>query len=42
MFVKTYNEDREHGGIDGHTQSEMFLSKGRLKIVVNIIELSSR
>jgi transposase InsO family protein len=30
MFVKTYNEEREHGGIDGHTPSEMFLSKGRL------------
>ena len=30
MFVKAYNEEREHGGIDGHTPSEMFLSKGRL------------
>ena len=30
MFVKAYNEEREHGGIDGHTPSEMFLMKGRL------------
>jgi putative transposase len=30
MFVKAYNEEREHGGINGHTPSEMFLSKGRL------------
>jgi transposase InsO family protein len=30
MFVKAYNEDREHGGINGYTPSEMFLSKGRL------------
>ena len=30
MFVKTYNEEREHSGIDGHTPSEMFLIKGRL------------
>ncbi len=30
MFVKAYNEDREHGGINDHTPSEMFLSKGRL------------
>ncbi len=28
MFVKAYNEDREHGGINGHTPSEMFLMKG--------------
>jgi transposase InsO family protein len=26
MFVKAYNEEREHGGINGHTPSEMFLS----------------
>ena len=30
MFVKAYNEEREHSGIDGYTPSEMFLSKGRL------------
>jgi putative transposase len=30
MFVKAYNEEREHGGINGHTPSQMFLSKGRL------------
>jgi transposase InsO family protein len=30
MFVKAYNEDREHGGINGYTPSEMFLTKGRL------------
>ena len=30
MFVKAYNEEREHGGINGHTPYEMFLIKGRL------------
>ena len=30
LFVKAYNEEREHGGIDGRTPSEMFLMKGRL------------
>ena len=30
MYVKAYNEEREHTGIDGHTPSEMFLIKGRL------------
>ena len=36
MFVKAYNEDREHdGGIDGHTPSEMFLMKGRLNSCKN-------
>jgi len=30
MFVKAYNEERKHGGIDGHTPSEMLLMKGRL------------
>jgi len=30
MFVKVYDEERDHGGIDGHTPSAMFLSKGRL------------
>ena len=30
MFVKSYNEEREHGGINGHTPYEMFLIKGRL------------
>ncbi len=28
MSVKAYNEEREHGGINGHTPSEMFLMKG--------------
>ena len=28
MFVKAYNEEREHGGINGHTPSEMSLMKG--------------
>ena len=27
MFVKKYNEDREHGGINGLTPSEMFLQR---------------
>jgi putative transposase len=31
MFVKAYNEEREHGGIDGHTPSEMFL----MKVILN-------
>jgi transposase InsO family protein len=35
MFVKAYNEEREHGGIDGHTPSEMFLIKGRLNSCKN-------
>lgn len=30
MFVKVYFETREHGGINGHTPYEMFLSKGGL------------
>jgi len=30
MFVKAYHEEREQGGIDGHTPSEMLLLKGRL------------
>ena len=30
MFVKAYNEEREHGGINGYTPLEMFLMKGRL------------
>jgi len=30
MFIKSYNEEREHGNIHGHTPSEMFLMKGRL------------
>ena len=44
MFVKAYNDEREHGGINGHTPSEMFLIKGRLnscnnnKIVKHIKE----
>ena len=28
MFVKAYNEEREHGGINGHIPSQMFRSKG--------------
>ena len=28
MFVKAYNEEREHGGINGFTPLEMFLMKG--------------
>jgi hypothetical protein len=36
MFVKTYNEEREHGSINGHIPSEMFLSKGRLNSCKNI------
>ncbi len=35
MFVKAYNETREHGGINGYTPSEMFLSKGRLNSCKN-------
>ena len=35
MFVKAYNEEREHGGINGHTPSEMFLMKGRLNSCKN-------
>jgi Integrase core domain len=27
MFVKAYNESREHGGINGLTPSEMFLQR---------------
>lgn len=27
MFVKAYNEAREHGGINGLTSSEMFLQQ---------------
>jgi len=36
MFVKAYNQEREHGGINGHTPSEMFLMKGRLNSCKNI------
>ena len=35
MFVKAYNDEREHGGINGHTPSEMFLMKGRLNSCKN-------
>ncbi len=35
MFVKAYNEEREHSGINGYTPSEMFLSKGRLNSYKN-------
>jgi transposase InsO family protein len=41
MFVKAYNEEREHSGINGCTPSEMFLMKGRL-IVVSKIEWSKQ
>ena len=27
MFVKAYNETRKHGGINGLTQSEIFLQR---------------
>ncbi len=27
MFIKAYNETREHGGINGLTPSEMFLQR---------------
>ena len=27
MFVKAYNETREHGGINGMTPSEMFIQR---------------
>jgi hypothetical protein len=30
MFVKAYNEESKHGGINGYAPLEMFLSKGRL------------
>ena len=36
MFIKAYNEEREHGGINGYTPSEMFLMKGRLNSCKNI------
>jgi hypothetical protein len=32
MFVKAYNETREHGGINGLTPSEMFLQTFRLHL----------
>ena len=35
MFVKAYNEEREHGGIQGYTPSEMFFIKGRLNSYKN-------
>ena len=35
IFVKTYNEESEHGGINGHTPSEMVLMKGRLNSYKN-------
>jgi hypothetical protein len=30
IILRTYNEEREDGCIDGHTPNEMFLVKGRL------------
>ena len=30
LLKHTMKKEREHGGINGHTPSEMFLSKGRL------------
>jgi putative transposase len=35
MFVKAYNEAREHGGINGLTPSEMFLQKLITPIIHN-------
>jgi transposase InsO family protein len=41
MFVKTYNETREHGGINGLTPSEMFLQR-LITSTIHIQELSSK
>ncbi|CAN5624946.1 hypothetical protein BH23THE1_BH23THE1_27460 [soil metagenome] len=38
MFVKAYNEAREHGGIYGLTPSEMFLQK----LITPIIDNTSK
>ena len=35
MFVNAYNDEREHGGINGFTPSEMLLMKGRLNNASN-------
>lgn len=40
-FVKTYNETREHGGINGLTPSEMFLQR-LITSTIHIQELSSK
>lgn len=40
-FVKTYNETREHGGINGLTPSEMFLQR-LITSTIRIQELSSK
>ena len=41
MCVKTYNETREHGGINGLTPSEMFLQR-LITSTIHIQELSSK
>lgn len=41
MFVKTYNETREHGGINGLTPSEMFLQR-LITSTIHRQELSSK
>jgi hypothetical protein len=38
MFVKTYNEAREHGGINGLTPSEMFLQR----LIISIIHTKNK
>lgn len=37
MFVKAYNETREHGGINGMTPSEMFIQRRFNNSTVNRI-----
>ena len=41
MFVKAYNETREHGEINGLTPSEMFLQR-LITSTVHVQELSSK
>ena len=38
MFVKAYNETREHGGINGLTPSEMFLQR----LITSTISIRTR
>jgi Integrase core domain len=38
MFVKAYNETREHGGINGLTPSEMFLQK----LITSTVPISTK
>lgn len=40
MFVKAYNETREHGGINGLTPSEMFLQR-LITSTTHILRISS-